>query len=143
MAATLEAAFVVHLYRLVAESDATTFWMSPSGSETESNTSRIDPARLNRPWKRTAVASVAVAILVGQLIDEVTSSPIEAAAGTAAGSAVGPIIGVGSGVLFYLAAKGKDVEIQEQTELEITFGRPLTIPSLIKPLQANVVAPRF
>lgn len=93
--------------------------------------------------KKRAVASAAVAILVGHLIDEATSSPIEAAASTAAGSAVGPIVGVASGVLFYLAAKGKDVEIQDQTELEITFGRPLTIPSLIKPPPASVVAPRF
>ena len=92
---------------------------------------------------KRAVASAAVAILVGQLVDEVTSSPIEAAVGAVAGNAVGPIVGVGIGVLFYLAAKGKDIEIQEQTELEITFGRPLTIPSLIKPPQANVVAPRF
>ncbi len=93
--------------------------------------------------KKRAVASAAVAIVVGQLTSEATSSPIEAVGSTAAGSAVGPIIGVGTGVLFYLAAKGKDVEVQDQTELEITFGRPLTIPSLTKSTAASVSAPQF
>ena len=80
--------------------------------------------------KKRAIAAAAVAIVVGQAVDELTSAPIEAAIGAAAGGTVGPIIGVATGIFFYLAGKGKDVEIQEQTELEITFGRPLTIPSL-------------
>ena len=91
--------------------------------------------------KKRAVASAAVAIMLGHLIDEAASSPIEAAASTAAGSAVGPIAGVAAGVVFYLAAKGKDVELLENTELQITFGRPLVIPSGTKPEGANVSVP--
>ena len=93
--------------------------------------------------KKRAIAAAAVAIAVGQAVDELTSAPIEAAIGAAAGGAVGPIIGVATGIFFYLAAKGKDVEILEQTELEITFGRPLTIPSLAKSPQAIEGAPQF
>ena len=79
--------------------------------------------------KKRAISAAAVAIVTGQAVDELTSAPIEAAIGAAAGGAVGPIIGVATGVFFYLAGKGKDIEIPEQTELEITFGRPMTIPS--------------
>jgi hypothetical protein len=92
--------------------------------------------------KKRAIASAAVAIVVGQAVDELTSSPIEAAIGAAAGGAVGPIVGAGTGIFFYMAGKGKDIEIQEQTEIEIIFGRPLTIPSLAKSPQAIEVAPQ-
>ncbi len=90
--------------------------------------------------KKRAIASAAVAIVVGQVVDELTSAPIEAAVGAVASDAVGPIVGVATGIFFYLAAKGKDVEVQEQTDLEITFGRPLTIPALAKSSQG---APQF
>jgi hypothetical protein len=79
--------------------------------------------------KGKAVAAVAMAILVSNLVDEAVSSPVEAAASAAAGNALGPIVGVGTGVIFYLAGRGKDVELLEYTELEITFGRPLVLPS--------------
>ena len=93
--------------------------------------------------KRRAIAAAAVAIVVGQAVDELTSAPIEAAIGAAAGGTVGPIVGVATGIFFYLAGKGKDVVIQEQTELEITFGRPLTIPSIAKSRQAIPATPQL
>ena len=79
---------------------------------------------------KRAIASAAAAIVVGQVVDELTSAPIQAAIGAVASDAAGPIVGVATGIFFYLAGKGKDVEIQEQTDLEITFGRALAIPSL-------------
>lgn len=85
--------------------------------------------------KGKAIAAVAVAILVGNLVDEAVSSPIEAATTAAAGNALGPIVGVGTGVIFYLAGRGKDVELLEYTEMEITFGRPLVLPAGTKPIE--------
>ncbi len=82
--------------------------------------------------KKRAIASAAVAIVVGQAVDELVSAPLQGAVGAVASDAVGPIVGVATGIFFYLAAKGKDVEVQEQTDLEITFGRPFTIPALAK-----------
>lgn len=79
--------------------------------------------------KKKAIAAAAVAIVVGHLVDEAVSSPIEAAASAAAGSALGPIVGVGTGVVFYLAGRGKDAELSQYTDLEITFGRPLVLPA--------------
>jgi hypothetical protein len=90
--------------------------------------------------KGKAVAAVAMAILVSNLLDEAVSSPIEAAAGAAAGNALGPIVGVGTGVIFYLAGRGKDVELLEYTEMEITFGRPLVLPSASR--QPEAVQPQ-
>ncbi|MCU1275651.1 MAG: putative peptidoglycan binding domain protein, partial [Bryobacterales bacterium] len=79
--------------------------------------------------KRDAVAAVAIAVVVGHLADEAVSSPIEAGASTVAGNVAGPLVGVGAGVLFYLAGRGKDVELPQYTEMEITFGRDLTVPA--------------
>lgn len=79
--------------------------------------------------KKQAIAAAAVAIVVGHLVEEAVSSPIETAASAAAGSALGPIIGVGTGVVFYLAGRGKDAELTKYTDLEITFGRPLILPA--------------
>jgi hypothetical protein len=81
---------------------------------------------------RDAVAAAAVAIVVGHLADEAASSPIEAGASAAAGNIAGPLVGVGAGVLFYLAGRGNDVEVPQYTEMEITFGRPLTIPAALQ-----------
>ena len=78
---------------------------------------------------RAAVLAVAIAVVIGHLADEAISSPIEAGASTIAGNVAGPLVGVGAGVLFYLAGRGKDVELSQYTELEITFGRGLTVPA--------------
>ena len=74
-------------------------------------------------------AAVAIAVVVGHLADEAVSSPIEAGASTIAGNVAGPLVGAGAGVLFYLAGRGKDVELPQYTEMEITFGRDLTVPA--------------
>jgi hypothetical protein len=106
---------------------------SLSGVETDRHQpTKMDPEgglKGGNQSKGKAVAAVAVAILVGNLVDEAVSSPIEAVASNAAGNALGPIVGVGTGVIFYLAGRGKDVELLEYTELEITLGRPLSLPS--------------
>jgi hypothetical protein len=80
--------------------------------------------------RKAALAQLGLSYALGKLTDDLLEEGIKAAFGAAAsGTATiaARYVGIGTGVLFFVLQRGRDVRLPPYTELELTFHRALVL----------------
>jgi hypothetical protein len=80
--------------------------------------------------RKAALAQLGLSYALGKLTDDVLEEGIKAAFGAAASgtaTVAARYVGIGTGVLFFVLQRGRDVRLPPYTELELTFNRALVL----------------
>jgi hypothetical protein len=83
--------------------------------------------RARAATKKRAAIDLGLAYVVGKVVDDVLEESVKAGVSAAAAgtvTAAARYVGIGAGLLFFFAQKGRDVTLPEYTELEIVITRP-------------------
>jgi hypothetical protein len=82
--------------------------------------------RARAATKKRAAIDLGLAYVVGKVVDDVFEESVKAGVSAAAAGTVTSVaryVGIGTGLIFFFAQKGRDVVLPEYTELEIVMTR--------------------
>ena len=86
--------------------------------------------RAARRTKRRAAWDLGISYLVGKAADDILEEGIKfagIATGSSTASVVARYVGIGTGLLYFFGRHGRDVGLPQNTELRISFTRPVSI----------------